>query len=436
MGWEVICDKAFFQVQIPTMGLFRTLCTPVVLALDRMGLKAEFRPRNDIEINGRKISGTGGTDSKNAFLFQGTLLTDFDVDTMLRALRVPVEKLKAKEIDSVRERVTCLKWELEALPPLEEVKAAICYGFERHLGICLEPGGLTKEEERLFDQRLPHYQSSGWIDLIKPRFPVRDVVQAAYKTEAGLVRFTVVVHPTQNRIKDIYITGDILAFPSRAIYDLEARLRGMPLDSESVRSVVRGFFEQGLIQIPGMSCEEFLKPLDHVFRKLAMTRFGIPLEMCNAISVTNGSFSEIIGSNPSALLLPYCSKRVDCELRYQKGCTECGECTIGHAWSMGKTKDMEIICIVSFEDLKEELLRIKEQGISSFIGCCCQPFFTKHVDDFEEVGLPGILLDIDNTTCYDLDQAKEAYAGTFSSQTSVNLPLLQKVLDLIPRGKP
>ena len=54
------------------------------------------------------------------------------------------------------------------------------------------------------------------------------------------------------------------------------------------------------------------------------------------------------------------------------------------------------------------------------------------MDDFKQSGLPGILLDIDNTTCYDLDQAKAAYAGKFESQTNVNLRLLKTVLDTIP----
>ncbi len=48
--------------------------------------------------------------------------------------------------------------------------------------------------------------------------------------------------------------------------------------------------------------------------------------------------------------------------------------------------------------------------------------------------MPGILIDIDNTTCYELDQAKEAYAGQFESQTQVNLDLLNMVLSLVPRG--
>lgn len=83
LGWEVICDKSFFNLKVPTPRLFQKLCDPMIAALHMPGVSAAFRPRNDIEVNGRKISGTGGTDSDDALLFQGTMLVDFDMDTML-----------------------------------------------------------------------------------------------------------------------------------------------------------------------------------------------------------------------------------------------------------------------------------------------------------------------------------------------------------------
>jgi len=430
LGREVICDKAFFNVIIPNNRLFKTLCDPVVTALDLLGLKSTFRPRNDIEINGRKISGTGGTESDGAFLFQGTMLTDFDVNTMLRSLRIPVEKLKAKEIDSVKERVTCLKWELGYTPPLEHVKRAIKTGFEKSLDIKLVPGGLTDLEEKLFEEKLKYYQSPGWIHNVEPKFQKREVVQAAYKSEAGMVRCTLIVNLPQKRIKDVYITGDFISFPTRALLDMEARLRGVPLDRDHIHGIIREFFNEGWISIPGMVCDDFLRPFDQALEKVAISKNGLPLEYCNLISVTNGSFSEIMKKNPSVLLLPYCSKLTSCELRYKKGCKTCGECSIGSAWSMGRMNKMKTICIVSFEDLWEELLKMKQAGVTAFIGCCCQPFFIKHVDDFERAGVPGILLDIDNTTCYELDLVKDAYAGQFASQTHVNLDLLEAVLSV------
>jgi lipoate-protein ligase A len=91
---------------------------------------------------------------------------------------------------------------------------------------------------------------------------------------------------------------------------------------------------------------------------------------------------------------------------------------------------MDVICVVSFKDLMAELKRMKAAGVPAFVGCCCEPFFTKHFDDFEQAGVPGILLNIDNATCYDLDQTKEAYAGAFSSQTELNLSLLTTVLNV------
>lgn len=77
----------------------------------------------------------------------------------------------------------------------------------------------------------------------------------------------------------------------------------------------------------------------------------------------------------------------------------------------------------------QELKALRDTGAEAFIGCCCQPFYTKHVDDFTKVGLPGILLNIENTTCYELNQEQQAYKGEFSSQTDLNLGLLRAVLD-------
>lgn len=438
LGWEVFCDKSYFNTPVPNMRLFRTLCDPVVKALAMLKIDAGFRPRNDIEVNGRKISGTGGTESEEAFMFQGTMLVDFDVDTMLRALRIPVEKLKAKEIDSVKDRVTCLKWELGYVPALADIKQAVRLGFEQGLGIRLEPGGLTREETTRFQEKLAHFKAPQWIGGVHPRFQKREAVQATYKASAGMVRFTLVVNLPQKRLKDIYITGDFLSFPVSALYDLESELRGSPLDRDGLHGIIRNYFDKGRILIPEFSFDDFIKPLDMCLEKIAISDYGIPLEHCNLISVANGSFGQVIKKKPAVLLLPYCAKLTDCNLRYEKGCNLCRKepCSIGPAWTMGQDRKMKVISIVSFEDLWDELMQMKKEGVDSYIGCCCQPFFAKHVDDFTKSGLPGILLDIDNTTCYDLDQAREAYAGKFESQTRVNLELLQVVMDAAAGAEP
>jgi lipoate-protein ligase A len=429
LGWEVLCDKSFFNVTIPDVNLFRTLCLPVISALDMLGLKADFRPRNDIEINGKKISGTGGTESDDAFLFQGTMLVDFDVNTMLKALRIPVEKLKAKEIDSVKDRVTCLRWELASVPSLKAIKTAVRRGFERHLGIRLTPGGLMPEEEALFRSKQPHYRSPQWVDHVKPVYQRRDTLHAASKSEAGLVRYTLSLNWRQKQVKEVFITGDFLSYPARALYDLEAELRGVLLDRGMIRGIIQRFFDEEKLCIPGMSFEDFVKPLDQIFQKADIAEYGIPLAQCDLINLANGTFADILQHQPSVLLLPYCAKPTACDMRYRKSCRACDQqdCTTGAAWRIGRERNMRIATVVSFEDLWGELMRMKTEGAAAFIGCCCQPFYIKHADDFRRAGVPGILLDINNTTCYELDQAREAYAGSYDKQTSLNIELLNSV---------
>ncbi|MBI5445956.1 MAG: lipoate--protein ligase family protein, partial [Deltaproteobacteria bacterium] len=162
LGWELIAPKDTPGLPARPEELYALFCEGAVRGLRKLGIEAAFRPRNDIEVAGRKLSGTGGTEKGRAFLFQGTLLIDFDVETMVRVLRVPAEKLRDREIDSVRERVTCLGWELGAVPDLEAVKAALRFGMEELLGTSFLPGGLSPLEETLFRELRPKFASPQW----------------------------------------------------------------------------------------------------------------------------------------------------------------------------------------------------------------------------------------------------------------------------------
>ena len=192
-----------------------------------------------------------------------------------------------------------------------------------------------------------YYQSKAWINFIDPKYRERETVQGAYKSDAGMVRYTLAVNLAQKRVKDFYITGDFLSFPTRALFDLESSLRGAPLEYNVLAQRIGDYFNTGRIKIPGMSCREFLKPLEQVFEKIAIAKYGIPLQLCNQISVTNGTFDEVIAKNPTHLLLPYCAKLPECDLRYRKGCKACGDCSFGDAWGVGLKEKLKIISIVS-----------------------------------------------------------------------------------------
>lgn len=94
-------------------------------ALCRLGIKAELSGRNDIFVDGKKVSGYAKRIWKDRTLIHGTLMYDVDIDVLTRALTTPVSKLALKGVSSVRSRVTNLKDMLTSFRDIDEVKEAL-----------------------------------------------------------------------------------------------------------------------------------------------------------------------------------------------------------------------------------------------------------------------------------------------------------------------
>lgn len=93
---------------------FGRFTAPIVRALGALGVQAQADGRNDILVNGAKISGNAQCtyrrpDGSARLLHHGTLLLDADMSALSAVLRPCPEKLKTKGIASVRSRVTNLR---------------------------------------------------------------------------------------------------------------------------------------------------------------------------------------------------------------------------------------------------------------------------------------------------------------------------------------
>ena len=427
LGWELIAFKNHPLIPERVEELYELLCECTVKGLKRLGVKAAFRPKNDIEVEGRKISGTGGTFEGRAFLFQGTLLTDFDVDTMLRSLRIPIEKLKDKELESVRERVTCLKWELDYLPKIETIKAALKEGFAEVFNVEIVERELTKREKTMLEDKIEHYRSDAWIYGIRRPIKHRQLLISVYKTPGGLIRTSLIVDIPNKHIQSALITGDFFAYPKRTIFDLESILKDSVMDRAEIEDKITRFFRERDIQIPGVTPTDFVKAIQKALEKIDYLELGIHLQDVNNVFTVVESINNIIDT--PVLLIPYCAKLPECEYRQQKGCSKCGKCTVSDAYELAEKKKMTPITILSFEDLIQTLNELKQKGVKAFVGSCCEAFYTKHLEDFQEAGLPGILIDIDSQTCYDLGREREAKNGKFESQTNLKIDLIQRVVN-------
>ncbi|MFP4288359.1 MAG: biotin/lipoate A/B protein ligase family protein [Bacteroidales bacterium] len=85
---------------------FRKQTEPVLLFLKSLGLDARFQGKNDLRINGKKISGNAEHVFKNRVLHHGTLLYDADLAQLNQAIKAREELFNSKAIKSVRSIVS------------------------------------------------------------------------------------------------------------------------------------------------------------------------------------------------------------------------------------------------------------------------------------------------------------------------------------------
>ena len=257
LGWELIADRARLPVGLD--AITRRLCTGLAGGLSGLGIAAAFRPRNDIEVDGRKISGTGGYIDGRTLVFQGTVLMDFDVADMADVLVLPTMKPGRLGLTAMADRVTSLRVLLGQSPPVEEVCAAVTQGVTEGLagviGSAPERGILSDQEQsladRLYDEEIG---TEAFVAGSDCAIGDRTIVRSR-QIPAGMLEVSISIRqPTDDRISRIWIMGDFFATPPRAIPDLEAALVGVRVSQAS--SVARSFLASRPVELLGGTIDD------------------------------------------------------------------------------------------------------------------------------------------------------------------------------------
>jgi len=109
---------------------YRKFLQAPVQAYRNLGIDAEFKPVNDIQAGGKKVSGNGAGDVGDARILTGNLIFDFNFDMMVKVLRVPNEKFRDKIAKSLRERMSTILLETGGMPDRNEVKKDLVRLYE------------------------------------------------------------------------------------------------------------------------------------------------------------------------------------------------------------------------------------------------------------------------------------------------------------------
>lgn len=85
---------------------YQLFTQPIINVLQKLGVKAEFSGKNDILVDGKKISGNAQYVYKNRVMHHGTILFDADLEMLPKVLNPDLLKLKSKGIKSAKASVT------------------------------------------------------------------------------------------------------------------------------------------------------------------------------------------------------------------------------------------------------------------------------------------------------------------------------------------
>lgn len=259
LGLCLTASAATFKNVRRPLEMYKEFSIPVIRALDRLGIKAAFRPKNDLEVNGRKIAGLGvAFDPHGAMLFHTSLLVDLDIPLMLRVLRIPAEKISDKRTtNSVAERVTTVCEQLQQKITTDEVRNIVKTSFAKTFGVDFHVVSWQHSDTtRIEALAREKYANADWIFQRSPQPDMTGV--SVQKTAAGLLRTYIGLKG--EIIKSVLITGDF--FEASTIFNqIEAKLKWSPLQKDSIAKVVKDVVSKNGETTQSVSCKQVIEAI-------------------------------------------------------------------------------------------------------------------------------------------------------------------------------
>ena len=225
---------------------FKVFTFPIVEALKTLGIDAYTTGRNDLVIDGKKISGNAEHVHRNRVLHHGTLLFNSQLDALKGALKVDLSKFEDKAVQSNRSEVTNIA------PYLPEPMSVEDFGNRLFAAISNQIAGsqeysLTETDieaiRKLSDEK---YRTWDWIFGYSPKYRFKNKFQAP----KGEIAINLLVE--KGLLVEVEITGAISETSARQIKEA---LLGCQHDFDDIAS--RLVFFHDLLQDEKISPVEF-----------------------------------------------------------------------------------------------------------------------------------------------------------------------------------
>jgi lipoate-protein ligase A len=210
-----------------TLVDFKKYVIPILEVLQHLGVNAKFEGRNDIMIDGRKISGNAEHVFKKRVLHHGTLLFSSQMADLSNALKVNPLKYQDKGVKSVRSRVTNISDHLPKKMSVtefqDEIMRFIMNSNPNAVLYEYTPDDIEKIEALVKEK----YATWDWNFGYSPKYGFEKMI----KTNGGNLELQMNIE--KGIIQDIKIYGDF--FNELDISDVQKALTGQKHHEDSIR---------------------------------------------------------------------------------------------------------------------------------------------------------------------------------------------------------
>lgn len=195
----------------------------ILAMLEKLNVKATTSGRNDILIDGRKVSGNAFYRIPGRSVVHGTMLYDSDVEAMMASITPSEQKLKSKGVTSVSQRITQLKDYIDL--DLEQFK-----DFAKKT-LCNGEITLQQEEVEKILEMEKEYRSPDFIYGNNPKYAVTHhhwldgvgEMEVRMEVKNGVIQ-------SLNLLGDYFIVGELDA--------LLKSLKGVKLNKDDINNVL------------------------------------------------------------------------------------------------------------------------------------------------------------------------------------------------------
>lgn len=195
--------------------------------LQDLGVKTELSGRNDILVDGRKVSGSAFYGLKGRCVLHNSLLFDTHLDHLTHSLTPSREKLQSKGVASVSQRVVNVGpyTGLNILEFMDHARHRYC-GDEALVLTDTDMQAIAEIEQTLASDDFVYGNNPKYTEVRKHRFEGVGTIEARIELKNGTI-------VNINMVGDYFLLGDI-------DHELLAPLRGVAFTREAVEERLRG----------------------------------------------------------------------------------------------------------------------------------------------------------------------------------------------------